>query len=280
MRISIVSLVLLASAVLAQAEDAKPVPFKLIAMKAYSDKIENKAEVGKEGFKIEGGVRVGNISQRGPEIADLTFPETQRIQYFDFTFGPGSAGKDVEVHVVSEKTSAGINRSVLSLSGKINDKGSLPAEWSLTKDWPVGLYNVAFVSAGQGVGNGRYLVKATPERETPITAGDVTIYSVRGGKDVEVKELKPADNNLIFSCSTKGSFTKGATVRMWLEKVDENGASKEIAPTAMEVKEWPLDNTDLVYTLELPGATPVGNFAVVYAVNGKVLKTQPFSVKE
>lgn len=279
MKISALSLLLLASVSLSQAEEAKPVPFKLVGMKAYSDKIENKAEVGKDGVKIEGGVRVGNIAQRGSEIPDLTFPETQRKQYFDFTFSPGSAGKEVEVHVVGEKTSAGINRNVLSLSGKIDDKGTLPAEWSLKKNWPVGLYNVVFVYGGQVVGNGGYLVKATPERETPITAGDVTIYSVRDGKDVEVKELKPSDNNLIFSCATKGSYTKGATVRMWLEKVDDKGATQEIPTTVMQVEEWPLDDTDLVYTLELPGAMPVGSYNVVYAVNGKVLKKQPFLVK-
>lgn len=280
MRVHALCLALLASAFVCHAEEAKPVPFKLIGMKAYSDQIENKAEVSKDGFKIEGGVRVGSLAQRGSEISDLAFPETQRKQYFDFTFGPGSAGKEVDVHVVSERTSAGINREVLSLSGKIGAEGVLPAEWSLKKNWPAGLYKVVFTFDEQVVGSGGYLVKATLERDTPITAGDVTTYSLREGKEVEVTTLKPSDNNLVFSCATKGSFTKGATVRMWLEKVDESGAAKEISPTVTEVQDWPLDNTDLVYTLELPGAMPVGSFVVVYAVNGKVLKKQPFSVKE
>jgi hypothetical protein len=280
MKVSLLPFLLLALALVSRAEEATPAPFKLIGMKAYSDKIENKAEIGKDGVKIEGGVRVGNISQRGSEITDLTFPETQRKQYFDFTFGSGSAGREVKVNLVSKKTSAGLNRRVLSLAGKIDDKGTLPAEWSLENDWPVGLYNVVFVSDGQVVGSGGYLVKATPERETPVTAGEVTIYSVRDGKEVEMKDLKPSDNNLVFACATKGAFTAGATVRMWLERVDKDGGAQEIQPTVMEVKEWPLDDTNLVYKLELPGAMPVGTFNVVFAVNGKELKRQPFSVKE
>jgi hypothetical protein len=59
MKVFLLPLVLLASAFVSRAEEATPAPFKLIGMKAYSDKIENKAEIGKDGIKIEGGVRAG-----------------------------------------------------------------------------------------------------------------------------------------------------------------------------------------------------------------------------
>jgi hypothetical protein len=151
--------------------------FEITGLKCFSNKIINKAEINKDGFKFEAGFRVGTNLGPGSELDDFTFPEDQLKQYFEFQFGEGAAGKTITCNVKAMKTTMGASLKVVEVSGKTDSEGKLPAEWSLEKNWPVGLYKVFFTCDGQPVGTAGYLVKAVKDRESPIKATGVTPWS-------------------------------------------------------------------------------------------------------
>lgn len=265
----------------AQKETAADPGFEIKSMKCFSDKIINKAEVGKTGFKVEGGIRIGTPSGPGSELADFTFPEDQLKQYFEFQFGPGSAGKTIGVKVKAMRTTLGNNLGVVDVSGKTDAAGKLPAEWSLKKNWPVGLYKVFFTCDGAPVGTAGYVVKAVKDRESPIQATGVTILSLKDGKSTEKTKLTSTDNDLVFKCATKGANTKGVAVRMF---VGQRGAKQEdntiIKGSEITVEDWPLENTEILYSFELPDKFPKGDYDLVIYLDGKLLIEHPFSVSE
>lgn len=250
--------------------------FKLVGMKCYSDKIQNKIESGKGGFKIEGGFKLGG--GKGSEISDFTFPEDQLKQYFDFQFGPGSGGKTIDVVLETVKSTAGVGLEVVSLSGKTDGEGKLPAEWNMKKNWPVGTYRASFSCEGKSVGTGTYLVKAVADRESPIKPKELKTYAVKEGERVEKTKLTPGDNSLVFSLATEGAATKGAKVNMFLGYMDDKGEKQVIPDAAVEIEDWPLEDTVLVYTFELPKELPEGKYFMVYLVNDEILLEHEFDV--
>jgi hypothetical protein len=254
--------------------------FEIKSMKCFSDKIINKAEIGKTGIKVEGGFRIGTPAGPGSELNDFTFPEDQLKQFFEFQFGPGSAGKTIGVTVKAMRTTLGTNLPVVEVSGKTDATGKLPAEWSLKKNWPVGLYKVFFTCDGAPVGTAGYLVKAVQDRESPIKATGVSILSFKDGKSTEKTKLAPTDNDLIFKCATRGASTKGAEVRMFVGKREQEGKNTIIKGSEVTVADWPLEDTEIIYSLELPDKFPKGNYDMVIFVNGKLLIEHPFSVAD
>lgn len=254
--------------------------FKITGMKCFSDKIINSVDVGKDGFKIEAGFRIGTPSGPGSELKDFTFPEDQLKQYFTFEFGKAAAGKLINVEVKAMKTTMGVNLDVVSVSGKTDDDGDLPAEWNLKTPWPVGLYKVFFTCEDKPVGTAGYIVKATKDRKTPIKAKGVTILSMRNDKPVEKTQLTPEDNNLIFKCATEGANTKGCTVSMFIGTINEKGEKERMPDTEVTVEDWPLENTELLYTLELPKRFPPGEYHMVFLINDELLTAHPFKVAE
>ena len=253
--------------------------FKLTGMKCFSDRIINKAGVGKGGFKLEAGVQIGSTGP-GSEITDYTFPEDQKKQYFHFDFGEAGAKKKITATVVAAKTTLGINLDVISVSGETDAAGKLPAEWSLKSNWPVGFYEVFFTSGGKPAGSAGYLVRATEDRKKPLVAKGVTILSMREGKAVAVEALKPSDNNLLFKVATEGADTAGADVVMFLGYIDDQEKKQAIPNSEVSVQKWPLENTELIYTFEMEKPFPAGSYFLVVQVGGVDLVAHPFTVAE
>lgn len=278
----VLPLALLLAAPPASAQEAAPpadAGFKVAGMKCFSDKIVNKAEVTKGGFKFEAGVKIGDTGP-GSELADYTFPEDQRKQYFRFDFGEAGAKKTVAAKVVAAKTTLGMNLEVITVSGETSAEGELPAEWSLDKNWPVGFYKVFFSSDGKPAGTAGYLVKAKEERKKPLAAKSVTILSMREGAPVAVEALKPSDNDLVFKVATEGGDTAGMNVGMLLGYIDEEGKKQSVPNSEITVEEWPLEDTELIYTFEMENPMPVGKFFFVVQVDGADLVAHPFAVAE
>lgn len=249
--------------------------FEITGMKCFSDQKTNKAEVGKDGFKFQASFGLGG--KPGDELKDFTFPETQKKQYFEFQFGPGSEGKTVTVILRGERTTLGIGNKVVEVSGAIDKEGKLPAEWSLKRDWPVGFYKAYFTCEGKPVGSAGYVVKAVKERETPIEATGVKILSFKGDKPTEKTTLSPEDNDLIIKCATKGAHTSGAKVHMFIRSAGEDG--KVVPKSEANVDDWPLEDTEIIYSYEMSKGLPVGSYEFVTEVNEKEITTHPFKVE-
>lgn len=254
--------------------------FEIQSMKCFSDKIINKASVGVDGIKVEGGIRIGTPEGPGSELTDFTFPEDQRKQYFEFQFGPGSGGKTITASLRAARTTLGANLKIVEISGKTSKDGKLPAEWNMKKNWPVGLYKVFFTCEGESVGTAGYLVKAVKDRESPIVATGVTIVSFKDGKGTEKTKLTTADNDLNFKCETKGASTKGANVRMLVRKKGDKEEERILKGSEVKLEDWPLEDTEIVYSLELPDKFPEGDYDMIIFVNEAQLIAHPFSVTE
>jgi hypothetical protein len=254
--------------------------FEIKSMRCFSDSIINKAEIGKGGVKIEGGFSIGTRSGPGTELSDFTFPEDQQKHYFIFDFGPGGADKMITANLKAMRTTAGAGVNMIQVSGKTDKEGKLPAEWNLKKNWPVGLYKVFFTCEGQSVGTAGYLVKATKDREAPIKATGVTILSFKDGKPTEKAALTTSDNDLVFKCATTGGNTKGVAVRMFIGQIDDKGEKTIVKNSEITVEDWPLEDTELVYSFELPGKFPAGKYHMVFYVNDEVITAHPFTVAE
>lgn len=254
--------------------------FQVTGMKCFSDKIINKLETGKGGFKLEAGFRVGTNLGPGSELEDFTFPEDQMKQFFTFEFGAAGAKKEITATVKAMKTTLGANLKVVSVSGTTDAEGKLPAEWSMKRNWPVGLYKVFFTCNDQPVGSAGYLVKAVKDRESPITSEGVTILSYRDGKAVPKTALTPDDNDLIIKCATKGANTKGADIRMFIGYIDDKGEKLTLPDSEVTMEKWPLEDTELIYTFEMGKKMPVGKFFMVYLINGEELAVHPFTIAE
>lgn len=254
--------------------------FEIKGLKCFSDKIINKAEVGASGFKVEAGFRVGTNLGPGSELSDFTFPENQLKQFFEFQFGEAAAGKTITATVKGMRTTFGAGIGVVEVSGKTDKNGNLPANWSLEKNWPVGLYKVFFTCDDQPVGSAGYLVKAVKDRESPIKATGVTIISYKDGKGTEKTTLTTADNDLIFKCATTGANTKGTTVRMLIGYEDDKGEKVIMKNSEVTMEDWPLEDTTLVYALELPEKFPAGDYNMVYFINDEPLIAHSFTVTE
>jgi hypothetical protein len=264
----------------AKPEQAAGPGFEIKSMRCFSDSIINKAEIGKGGVKIEGGLSIGTPSGPGTELSDFTFPENQQKQYFIFDFGPGGADKMITANLKALRTTAGAGLNMLQVSGNTDKEGKLPAEWNLKKNWPVGLYKVFFTCEGQSVGTAGYLVKATKDREAPIKATGVTILSFKDGKGTEKAGLTTSDNDLVFKCATTGGNTKGVSVRMFIGQIDDKGEKTIVKDSEIAVEGWPLEDTELVYSFELPGKFPAGKYHMVYYVNDEMIIAHPFTVVE
>lgn len=261
-------------------EEAKPPPFKVVSMKCFSDKHINRAGVSKEGFRIEGGFKIGNVEGRGSELDEFAFPETQKKHYLDFKFGPGGERKKVKVNLVAKRTTAGLNQSFLELEGTTDGEGNLECEWSLKRNWPIGLYTAYFTHEGQSVGSGGYFV--TPEkehRESPIKADKVTIVIEKDGKTEECAGLVPGGPEARFRIPTTGAKTKGAHVVMKLDRVTGN-EKETISGSEVDIESWPLEDTVLIYTLSLPASFPEGKYRVVVHVDEALLVAHDFEVKK
>ncbi len=255
----------------------EPPAFKLKGMKLFSDKIINKAEATSGGFKIQGGIHIGDTGP-GSELPGFEFPETQLKQYFTFQFGSAAAGKTLSMIVTGEKTTLGQEIQVISLSGKVGADGDLPASFSLKNNWPVGLYRVDFRLGDDSVGSAGYLVKATADRTAPIALKDLKIYTTEKNQGVERKSPKPGDHYLEFHTSTSGAKTAGAAVKFTLWALDSAGKPATQVLTT-ETKDWPLENTTLIHSAELPKDWPVGKYRIDYEVDGKLAGSEPFEIK-
>ncbi|QIF02422.1 hypothetical protein [Roseimicrobium sp. ORNL1] len=254
--------------------------FEIKGMRCFSDSIINKAEVGKSGFKVEIGGSIGTRSGPGSELSDFTFPENQQKQYFIFDFGPQGAEKMITAKLKAMRTTAGAGLSIVEVSGKTDKEGKLPAEWNLKKNWPVGFFKVFFTCEGQPVGTAGYLVKATKDREAPIKATGVTILSFKDGKSTEKTGLTTSDNDLVFKCATTGGNTKGVPVRMFIGQIDDKGEKSILKNSEITVEDWPLEDTELVYSFELPDKFPAGKYHMVIYANNEMLIAHPFTVAE
>ena len=254
--------------------------FEIQSMKCFSDKVINKAAVGVDGIKVEGGIRIGTPEGPGSKLTDFTFPEDQQKQYFEFQFGPGGGGKTITASLRAMRTTLGANLKIVEVTGKTSKDGKLPAEWNMKKNWPVGLYKVFFTCEGASVGTAGYLVKAVQDRESPIESTGVTIFSFKDGKSTEKTKLTTADNDLNFKCETKGANTKGATVRMLVRGTGDKEEERILKGSEVKVEDWPLEDTEIIYSLELPDKFPKGDYEMVIFVNDKVLTEHRFSVTE
>ena len=258
------------------AKEAAESAFEIKSMKCFGEKSAQKSGVGKGGIELE----TGNPDGAGPELADFTFPEDQRKQHFEFQFGPGSEGKTITARVLSMRTTLGANLEVVEVSGKTDGKGRLPAAWNIKKNWPVGLYKVFFTCDGKPVGNAGYLVKAVKERKSPFEATGVTILSHKDGENTEKTELTTSDRDLTFKCSTTGANTGGVTVSMYVQRKKDAGGATTVKGSEVKVEDWPLEDTEIIYSFEMPDKIPVGDYEMVVLIDDEVLTTHPFSVKE
>jgi hypothetical protein len=251
-------------------------PFKLTSIKYFSDRIINKAEKTPGGFKIEFGARVG-IKGPGSELGSADFPETQLVQYAKAQFGAAAAGKAVNVLVMAEKTTRGIEKRVISLSGKVGSDGSLPIEVSLKESWPVGIYRMEFYADKALIGKAEYNVLAETLRATPIELKAVRIFTQENNKSVELTTPKPGNRYLEFIGMTAGAKTAGAAVKFTLTFTGDGKANQQVM--TMTVDKWPLENTPLAFNVELPRDWPVGKYRVDFAIDGKPLGNSTFEIK-
>lgn len=249
------------------------------SMKCFSDRMSGQDLK----FSVDGGFQFEGVQSEGEyraELKDGTFPEDQLTQYFEFDFGPEAAGKAVQLHVTSAKTTAGYGLTVLSLNGNIDEKGILAAHWNINGSWPVGLYQVFFACEGKEAGGMGYRVKAVRDRESRISSIGVRIFVLgEKGDYIEKTALKPSDKSLIIECATSGVNTRGVDVLMYLEK-EKEGRFEKVPNSETSMPEWPLEDTRLVYTIETPVAFLVGNYRMVFAVNGRKLAEHPFTVQD
>ena len=260
--------------------EAKP-PFKVVSMKCFSDKYINRAGISKEGLRIEGGFKIGNIEGRGSELDEFAFPETQRKHYLEFKFGAGGEKKKIHVTLVAKRTTAGLDQSFLEVEGVTSGDGTLDCEWSLKRDWPIGLYTAYFTHEGQAVGSGGYFVTPAKEhRESPIKADKVTILIDKDGKMQEQASLAPGGPEARFRMPTTGAKTKGAHVKMELAHLTDKGAKEAIPGSEVDIPSWPLEDTTLIYTLSLPATFPEGKYQVVVHVDEALLVAHDFEVRK
>jgi hypothetical protein len=276
---AVVLIVCRADMAAAQAPAPAAAPLKLLSVKYFSDQIINKAEKTPDGFKIEFGARAGTVKSPGSELASADFPEKQLVQYSRAQFAPGSAGKPVNVVVIAEKTSRGIEKKVLALSGKIADDGSLPIEVSLPGPWPVGTYRMEFYAGQTLFAKAGYNVLAEKQRASPVKLTQVKIFAQENNKAVERVSPKPGDRYLDFIGLTTGAKTAGATVKFTLTFVGAGDGKTSQQVMTLTVDGWPLENTPLGFNAELPRDWPPGKYRVDFVLDGKPLGESIFEIK-
>jgi hypothetical protein len=199
------------------------------------------------------------------------------ILYFD----KAAAGQKVVTRVLAVRTTLGAERQLIQFEPvAIDAEGRLPLELKLPGAFPPGLYRVDVIQGDKIIGNAGYIVKATEAKKTPLTVATIDILRRKpDGSPEAAKPPKAADRHLYFVAETKGARTAGAHVTWTFTAVDTTAGKNKDLPGLDEMN-WPLEDTTLVYDIELPRDWPQGKYHVALKVDEETIKEIDFEIKE
>jgi hypothetical protein len=216
----------------------------------------------------------------GEPLAGDSFVETQQRLLFVVEFDKSVAGTDIDVAIVSVRTTGGLEQVIFASSNKILPDGRLPIELRLPSNWPIGHYAVRLGVNERLIASLPYRVTPAAPRFTPIKAnGDIKIVRVSDdGKELLlVPNPKANMRTLNFMLDTTGSNTGGVDVAWTLTAVKTSaGDNVEVGNSA--IADWPLENTRLTFDAELPRDWPTGQYRVEVKIGSQLLSALRFEV--
>lgn len=216
----------------------------------------------------------------GEPLTANEFVETQHRQLFIVEFDKSVAGTQIDIAIVSVRTTGGVEQVIFSASEKILPDGRLPIELRLPRNWPVGYYDIRLGVNERLIARLPYKVLPTAPRNTAIKAnGDIKIVRVSDdGKDLLlVTEPRAAQRSLNFILDTTGSNTDGASVTWTLTALKIANASN-LTIGVNTIDDWPLENTRLEYEVELPRDWPPGQYRVDVKIGSQLLAALQFNI--
>jgi len=216
----------------------------------------------------------------GEPLAGDSFVETQQRLLFVVEFDKSVAGTDMDVAIVSVRTTGGLEQVIFSSSDKISPDGRLPIELRLPRNWPIGHYAVRLGVNERLIASLPYRVMPAAPRFTPIKAnGDIKIVRVSDdGKELLlVPNPKANMRTLNFMLDTTGSNTSGADVAWTLTAV-KTSAGDNVEVGNSDIADWPLENTRLTFDAELPRDWPTGQYRVEVKIGRQLLSALQFEV--
>ncbi len=216
----------------------------------------------------------------GEPIAGNNFVETQQRLLFVVEFDKSVAGTDMDVAIVSVRTTGGLEQVIFASSNKILPDGRLPIELRLPRNWPVGHYAVRLGVNERLIASLPYRVTPAAPRSTPIKAnGDIKIVRVSDdGKELLLVPNPKANlRTLNFILDTTGANTDGVNVA-WTLTAMKTSAGDNIVVGNNAIADWPLENTRLTFDAELPRDWPTGQYRVEVKIGSQLLSALQFEI--
>lgn len=216
----------------------------------------------------------------GEPIAGGNFVETQQRLLFVVEFDKSVAGTDMDVAIVSVRTTGGLEQVIFASSNKILPDGRLPIELRLPRNWPVGHYAVRLGVNERLIASLPYRVTPAAPRSTPIKAsGDIKIVRVSDdGKELLLVPNPKANlRTLSFILDTTGANTDGVSVS-WTLTALKTSAGDNIQVGNNVTDDWPLENTRLTFDAELPRDWPTGQYRVEVKLGSQLLSALQFEI--
>lgn len=210
----------------------------------------------------------------------MEFVETQQRLLFVVEFDKSVAGTQIDVAIVSVRTTGGLEQIIFSSSNKVLPDGRLPIELRLPRNWPVGHYDVRLGVNERLIASLPYRVRPTAPRVSPIKAnGDIKIVRVSDdGKELLLVPNPKANlRNLNFLLDTTGANTDGVNVT-WTLTALKTSAGDNLAIGSNTIENWPVENTRLTFDVDLPRDWPTGEYRVDVKIGTQLLSALQFQI--